>query len=217
MRQSGSRLIERLHLTKLCLIVFGALLAIQQAQAHGGGLNSEGCHNNRKTGDYHCHRGPKANQPKPNELQQRPIIKEPERSVRPMIGYNRDLYAYESYPTRTNRGFYTGNTCDTNIDHVVSLKDAHYSGAGRWSIPERIAFANDKLNHVPTCSRINSSKGASTPSDFFRKSSDRKGMEYKIKTKCAYLGIYYQVKRKYGLSFSNNDPGVFVSCGLYIE
>lgn len=24
--------------------------------AHGGGLNSEGCHNNRKTGDYHCHR-----------------------------------------------------------------------------------------------------------------------------------------------------------------
>jgi hypothetical protein len=26
------------------------------ASAHGGGLNSEGCHNNRKTGDYHCHR-----------------------------------------------------------------------------------------------------------------------------------------------------------------
>lgn len=24
--------------------------------SHGGGLNSEGCHNNRKTGDYHCHR-----------------------------------------------------------------------------------------------------------------------------------------------------------------
>lgn len=28
------------------------------AQAHPGGLNSEGCHNNRKTGGYHCHRGP---------------------------------------------------------------------------------------------------------------------------------------------------------------
>jgi hypothetical protein len=25
--------------------------------AHGGGLNAHGCHNNRKTGDYHCHRG----------------------------------------------------------------------------------------------------------------------------------------------------------------
>lgn len=28
------------------------------AAAHGGGLNAEGCHNNRKTGDYHCHRAP---------------------------------------------------------------------------------------------------------------------------------------------------------------
>jgi hypothetical protein len=27
------------------------------AQAHPGGLNSEGCHNNRKTGGYHCHGG----------------------------------------------------------------------------------------------------------------------------------------------------------------
>ena len=27
------------------------------AFAHGGGLNKEGCHNNRSTGDYHCHRG----------------------------------------------------------------------------------------------------------------------------------------------------------------
>jgi 5-methylcytosine-specific restriction endonuclease McrA len=26
------------------------------AYSHGGGLNSSGCHNNRKTGDYHCHR-----------------------------------------------------------------------------------------------------------------------------------------------------------------
>ena len=24
--------------------------------AHSGGLNAQGCHNNRKTGDYHCHR-----------------------------------------------------------------------------------------------------------------------------------------------------------------
>lgn len=27
------------------------------AMSHSGGLNAEGCHNNRKTGDYHCHRG----------------------------------------------------------------------------------------------------------------------------------------------------------------
>jgi len=28
------------------------------ASAHSGGLNSQGCHTNRKTGDYHCHRAP---------------------------------------------------------------------------------------------------------------------------------------------------------------
>lgn len=28
--------------------------------AHGGGLDAHGCHNNRKAGGYHCHRGPYA-------------------------------------------------------------------------------------------------------------------------------------------------------------
>lgn len=41
---------------KITAIVVGALLTISMAgsaMAHGGGLNSDGCHNNRKTGDYH--------------------------------------------------------------------------------------------------------------------------------------------------------------------
>lgn len=38
-----------------------AVLAIVpgQAFAHGGGTDANGCHTNRKTGDYHCHK-PKA-------------------------------------------------------------------------------------------------------------------------------------------------------------
>lgn len=28
------------------------------AYPHGGGLDAYGCHNNRKAGGYHCHRGP---------------------------------------------------------------------------------------------------------------------------------------------------------------
>lgn len=31
-----------------------------RAAAHGGGLDAQGCHTNRKTGDRHCHRGPGA-------------------------------------------------------------------------------------------------------------------------------------------------------------
>jgi hypothetical protein len=30
------------------------LAAPMTADAHPGGLNAEGCHNNRKTGEYHC-------------------------------------------------------------------------------------------------------------------------------------------------------------------
>ncbi len=33
--------------------------------AHSGGLNAEGCHNDRKNGGYHCHRGPS---PAPQQL-----------------------------------------------------------------------------------------------------------------------------------------------------
>lgn len=31
------------------------------AAAHGGGLDASGCHNERRTGDYHCHRAPAVN------------------------------------------------------------------------------------------------------------------------------------------------------------
>ena len=36
--------------------------------------------------------------------------------------------------------------CDTNIDHVVSLKDAHDSGAEFWNNSLKVQFANDKDN-----------------------------------------------------------------------
>jgi hypothetical protein len=39
-----------ISVTAVFLLPVGAL-------AHGGGLDSDGCHTNRKTGDYHCHRG----------------------------------------------------------------------------------------------------------------------------------------------------------------
>ncbi|HQR85613.1 MAG TPA: YHYH domain-containing protein [Limnohabitans sp.] len=46
------------------------LLAVRFAFAHGGGLNSEGCHTNHKTGDYHCHRAPAVVQPATPQRQQ---------------------------------------------------------------------------------------------------------------------------------------------------
>lgn len=52
------RLLASLVLSASVALGIGAPVA--PASAHPGGLNSEGCHNNRKTGGYHCHRGPKA-------------------------------------------------------------------------------------------------------------------------------------------------------------
>ena len=39
----------------LAMCLAGAPTAL--VEAHGGGLNAEGCHNDRTRGGYHCHRG----------------------------------------------------------------------------------------------------------------------------------------------------------------
>lgn len=49
-----------------------ALFAVP-AGAHPGGLDGSGCHNNRKTGDYHCHRGGGSPPPPPPRRAQ-PLI-----------------------------------------------------------------------------------------------------------------------------------------------
>ena len=45
---------------------FGLMLLATSldAPAHPGGLDKHGCHNNRSTGEYHCHRGPGAAAPR---------------------------------------------------------------------------------------------------------------------------------------------------------
>jgi hypothetical protein len=54
----------RLHLLIVIvgLGVAGSLLTPTPVVAHGGGLDGRGCHNDRKNGGYHCHRGPLAGQ-----------------------------------------------------------------------------------------------------------------------------------------------------------
>lgn len=40
---------------KLILVALLLFFAAGTAMAHSGGTNKEGCHQNHKTGDYHCH------------------------------------------------------------------------------------------------------------------------------------------------------------------
>ena len=55
------------------------LLASGIVRPHGGGLNAEGCHNNRKTGDYHCHRAPSVQRAPAESAPSRPSRLTPER------------------------------------------------------------------------------------------------------------------------------------------
>jgi len=43
------------------LLLWAGVSIPTPVHAHGGGLDANGCHHNRKTGDYHCHRGPSVN------------------------------------------------------------------------------------------------------------------------------------------------------------
>jgi hypothetical protein len=127
--------------------------------------------------------------------------------------YDRSEFGYKSYPGDTQIGFYTNEKCeDIDIDHVVSLRDAFDSGAYKWSKSEKEVFANDRFNHLPACSYVNRSKGASLPTDFLRKSQDGKARDYKIVRFCDYLRKYYAVKEKYDLSISNNDDALVEGC-----
>ena len=131
--------------------------------------------------------------------------------------YNRNSFHFHSYPTKTNIGYYTKKHCKTNIDHVVSLKDAFDSGALNWTLEQRKNFANDKENHVPSCYRINSSKGSATPKDFLRRSNDKKGLDYEIINFCNYVNTYFKIKKKYNLSFENNDSNLFNKCSIKLK
>jgi hypothetical protein len=127
--------------------------------------------------------------------------------------YNRASYGFVSYTPEVSIGYYSGQTCEAiDIDHIVSLADAHESGAALWSDAEKALFANDRNNHLAACSSVNRSKGSSTPSDFLRKSSDGSGVEFSFVDFCGYVARYVAVKESYQLSFENNDEETLESC-----
>ncbi len=83
-------------------LLFVAVQAPVPAWAHGGGLNSEGCHTNSRTDDYHCHRAT----PRASEAPRR------SRSARSAF---RRVYPCPA----TDRT--TGSCPGYEVDHVVPL------------------------------------------------------------------------------------------------
>jgi hypothetical protein len=55
--------VVHMRMSALFLACLALSIVAVRSQAHSGGLDGEGCHTNRKTGEYHCHRGGGARAP----------------------------------------------------------------------------------------------------------------------------------------------------------
>ena len=100
----------------------------------------------------------------------------------------------EWYDPFTDRTF--TDPGDLEVDHVVALADAWYSGAWRWSEAERAEFANDPLNLNAIDGEENQRKSAWGPADYAPANEAHR---------CAYLEQYARVKVKWGLAITQRD------------
>ncbi len=92
---------------------------------------------------------------------------------------------------------YTGKeftkASDIDIDHVVSLSDAHRSGGANWTRDQKRAFANDPENLLAVWDKVNVQKSDKGPDEW----------EPPNKSFCKkYVSIYNYIKMKYGLKIT---------------
>lgn len=83
------------------------------------------------------------------------------------------------------------------VDHTVPVHEAYGSGARNWSQDRRIAFYNDlgdKRTLNAQTSKLNSSKGSRGPEQWMPP-----------KNKCAYLGDWVAVKKRWGLRVDSTE------------
>ena len=202
-----------------CLLLLFPLIYTQIGYTHGGGLAADSCHDDRKNVGRHCHttrpRTKSANNPSTSTSTNTNA-----RTPSSQSSYDRQEWKYKRHTFTNTIGFYSRVTCldGIDVDHVVSLKDAHYSGGHLWNTDRKSEFANDNENLVPSCSEINRSKGASLPLKFIARADDGRGVEFDFTKKsiCKYLKKYKEVKVKYQLSFNTNDASIFNYCELSI-
>jgi hypothetical protein len=134
------------------------------------------------------------------------------------LNYDRESFGYQSYRASSNIGFYSQTKCKTtHIDHVVSLKDAHDTGAEGWPTTQKEAFANDRLNHVVSCAWMNMSKSSLSPLKWYLRSTDGRGRDYDIHNWCRYVLTYTFIKNKYGLHILEEDYAVAKRCKIPLD
>lgn len=124
------------------LLVCAALLTPMMVGGHGGGLDSLGCHNDRKRGGYHCHRGPLAGQSflsrteaekvlqaSKNEQSTREKRRNSQTSAQGDQKSQQDAEERIVYITRTGARFHGPSCSSLRSSRIpISLKDARKRG-----------------------------------------------------------------------------------------
>ena len=199
----------------LRLTFFLMSLYAATASGHGGGLDGSGGHNNRKTGEYHCHREPCLS----THQQVQSATKEATRSSYSTL-YDRDDWGGwidvdgDCQNTRAEilirdsqtevsfdgcrvvSGFWnlpysggsTTSASQIDIDHIIPLKWAHGHGGDRWSSGRKRALANDPDNLLATSASANRRKGVKGPDRWMP-----------VVNKCSYAQRWERLIDKYGL------------------
>lgn len=104
---------------------------------------------------------------------------------------------------------YTGrvfeNPRDLDVDHRVPLRHAHTHGAAAWTGRRRRDYAND-LEHpehlVAVSASANRSKGAKGIDAWLPENASQR---------CAYVGLWMEVKRTWGLEIDAREAELAVS------
>lgn len=87
-----------------------------------------------------------------------------------------------------------------DVDHRVSLAEAHRSGGWRWNFSRRREFANDPGNLVPTLRSTNRAKADTDPGGESGFEGARRRAWWPTANRCEYAKAWRETKRAYGLA-----------------
>ena len=195
------------------IVALAVFLFASLALAHGGSLDAKGCHTERRTREYHCHRPQEA-----GKLENSPAVSAYDRKEwhpgwRDADGdcqnTRHEVLAEESLipVTLSPDGCkviagqwldpYSGKIFtvprELDIDHLVPLKEAHISGGSDWNTEKKRRYAND-LSSPATLLAVSRSenllKGAKDPS---------KWLPPNHAYRCEYVRLWKEIKARWGL------------------
>ena len=186
-------------------LVLLLLISPTFAFGHGGGLDSDGGHTNRKTGDYHDHK--KVVDYNRNEYGRWRDVDRDCQNTRHeiLISSSTNPVKFKTekqclvvsgtwFDPYTSKNFKKAKKID--IDHVVPLKEAHISGASGWTKEKKRQFSNDEENLLAVSRSANRSKGAKDPAQWMPKNEA---------FHCEYIKRWVAVKEKYILYMDRKE------------